>query len=264
MKKVNNYTEISEAVNRHFGRTIVTNCFISRETYDSEIKNGTLYLEEFDGGVYILKKRDGYDVLYFYLDSPESTIAPITTDEDIVCEIPYRERDENIKKVSERFSEFGYDRLFTRVRLAKKAEPAEYPDEHITAADNRDFDEIISLLQASFDRRTGCIPTDEALREDIYAGRVLVYRDGGVAGLLHYTDEKAVSEIRHVAVAEDRRGEGIASRLVQTYLSDKSGRCRVWAREDYPAARRIYEKNGYQTDGMKSEVLIFARGKGIK
>ena len=262
MKKVNNYTEITEAVDRHFGKTTVTNCFLSRETYDREIACGTLYLEETDGGVYIFRRRDGFDVMYFYLDSTDISPARITTGGDIVCEIPYRERDEKMIAVAERFTECGYDKLFSRVRLAKMAEEDYYTDEHITAADGRDHDSVAALLESSYDRRTGCLPNDESLRDDIDAGRVLVYRDGGIAGLLHYTDDKNMSEIRHVAVDETRRGEGIASHLVRAYLASRTGRCRVWAREDYHSARRIYEKNGYTADGMKSDVLIFRKGTG--
>lgn len=255
MKKITDYAVLSEAISHHFGKTTVTNCFIDRQSYDAEIAAGTLFIHEYDGGLYIIKQRDGFAILYFYLDSPASVIDQIP--ENSVIEIPYRERDEGLKSVAERFADSGTTKLFSRVRLTKIAEPTEYSDEHISVANEDDSDEIAGLLYKSFDRLTGCLPSRDVLDEDIHNGNILVYRDGGkVVGLLQLKNDKATTEIRHLAVDENYRGQGIASSLVKSYLSDKKGRARVWVREDYTDARRVYENNGYEPDGMKSTVLI--------
>ena len=254
MKKVEAYAEISAAVMRHFGRTTVTNCFIDNNAYEREIGSGTLFTEEWEDGLYIFRARSGFCILNFYLNSPESPIAPIPS--GTVCEIPYRERDEGLKKVSARLAESGFERCFTRVRLARTAEPSAFSDEHISPAADSDCEEALSLIKRAFDPRTGCIPTEDAFRADIEAGHVLVYRDGAIVGLVHFNEDKNTSDIRHVAVDESRRGEGIASLLVRAYIAGREKKCRVWAREDYVSARRVYEKNGYETDGMKSDVLI--------
>lgn len=254
MKRISDYSEISEAVARHFGRTTVTNCFIDREIYEREIKAGTLYTVENDDGLYIFRQRDGFSVMYFYLDSPDASVPDF--EGCTVTEVPYRERDEGLKAISARMQENGLEKAFTRVRLQNVAEPFEFSNDKISAATVYDTEEALRLIRKSFDNRTGCIPTVDAFRADIENGHVLVYRDGGIKGLVHFNVDKASSTIRHVAVEESCRGEGIASLLVRAYLSDKKGRCRVWAREDYNAARRVYEKNGYMPDGMKSDVLI--------
>ena len=254
MKKVESYSEVSAAIMRHFGRTTVTNCFIDRESYDREIAAGTLFTEENDGGLYIFREREGFRILNFYLSAPDAELVDIPS--DTVCEIAYRDRDEGLKTVSKRMQEAGFEYRFTRVRLARIAEPSDRHDEHISPAEAKDADEALALIKRAFDNKTGCIPTDDAFRADIVAGHVLVYRDGGIIGLVHFNEEKNSSDIRHVAVDENHRGEGIASRLVGEYIAGRDKRCRVWAREDYISARRVYEKNGYDTDGTKSDVLI--------
>ena len=255
MKKVESYSEISEAVMRHFGRTTVTNCFIDKGSYEREIAAGTLYAEENTEGLYIFRARDGFRILNFYLNSPESELIPLPS--DTVCEIAYRDRDEGLKKVSARLKEDGADHLFTRVRLMRKGEISEVCNEHISTALPEEAETVMALLKRSFDNRTGCIPTSDALSADIIENHVLVYKQNGeIIGLLHFNEDKNTSEIRHVAVDENHRGEGIASALVKAYVSLHDKKCRVWAREDYASARRVYEKNGYETDGMKSYVLI--------
>ena len=261
MKKVESYSEVSAAVMRHFRRTTVTNCFIDRATYEREINAGTLLTEEDGNGLYIYRERDGFRILNFYLNSPDVPLADIPA--DTVCEIAYRDRDEGLKTVSARFADNGFEHKFTRVRLARTAEIGDFSVEDVSSAEDADFASVRALMHSAFDRRTGCLPTDDALRADISEGHVLVYKTDSVVGLLHFNEEKNSSDIRHVAVDENHRGEGIASALVRAYISSRDKKCRVWAREDYAAARRVYEKNGYLPDGMKSDVLIKENNKGM-
>ena len=258
MKRITDYADVSSAVSRHFGRTTVTNCFIDRAAYEREISGGTLYISEYDGGLYILRSRDGFGILSFYFDSPESFAAPTFPDGmTAVCEVPYRERDAGLRTVAGLFTaDGGFVKRFTRARYSRIGDTTEYENVHVRVASQADGRSVYSLLERSFDRLTGCIPTRDALFGDIADGHILVYDDGAAAGLLHFAEDRASSEIRHLAVVENRRGEGIASALVRTYLAKRSGRLRVWAREDYTDAVRVYVRNGYIPDGMKSDVFV--------
>ena len=74
----------------------------------------------------------------------------------------------------------------------------------------------------------------------------------------HYTVQGAVAEIRHLAVAEDLRGSGLASALICAMLQACSNPLtRVWVREENTAARRVYEKNGFTPDGRTSVAYLY-------
>ncbi len=260
MKKIESYPEFSRTVTRAFGRECVTNFFLDRHTVENEIEAGTLYSIEENGSVFFFRKRDGFSIMNFYLTSVDADLPVFH--EDTVCEIPFRERDEKIKAAVVHFIAHGFDNLFTRVRLTKSSDAAEHCDGHISTATFNETAAALDLIKKAFDSRTGCIPTAAAFERDVLDGHVLVYRDVGIIGLVHWNEDGRTSDIRHVAVDERYRGQGIASALVETYSTQKSGRYRVWAREDYTSARRVYEKNGYTPDGMKSAVLYFETKKG--
>jgi len=254
MKKVESYREVSDAVLRHFVRGAVTNCFLSKDDYEREIKDGTLFLAEKEDSLFFLREREGFRRLNFYLNSPDVPLSPFPA--DTVCEIPYRDRDEGLKAVSRRMQDTGAKKLFSRIRMTGKA-GEHTPSERISPAVFGEFAEVRALLEGAFDRRTGCLPTAGELRDDIAAGRVFVYRQDGIKGLLHFTEEKNTTELRHLAVDGRVRGQGVGSTLVETYLAVREGRARVWVRDDNTPALRVYEKNGYEPDGMKSDVLLF-------
>lgn len=260
MKKIESYSEFSAAVTRCFGRGSVTNCFLDRRTVESEIEAGTLYSIESDGGVFFFRERDGFRIMNFFLSSSDTQL--ISFPDNTVCEIPFREHDEGIKATVARFIDLGFVHRFTRVRLTKRSNAEEHYNGNISTATDKDIPEALGLIKKAFDSRTGCIPTDAAFARDVRDGHVLVYRDGAIVGLVHWNEDGKTSDIRHVAVDERCRGQGIASALVGVYSTRKSGRYRVWAREDYTSARRVYEKNGYTPDGMKSAVLYFESEKG--
>ena len=92
------------------------------------------------------------------------------------------------------------------------------------------------------------------LLADISCGGVLLYGD---IGLLHHKTSKNKTELRHLCVSEAARGQGIGEKLVLAYHSHTAGIKRhVWVRSDYSPAVRIYEKCGYEADGMISHVLM--------
>lgn len=255
--KVESYEVLKDAISRHFGRETVTNCFLDKQVLEREIEEGTLSVCENEGGVYIFRERDGYRIMYFYLSSRDVPLIEIP--ECTVCEIPFRERDEGLKHVIERFEHLGFERRFYRVRLLKKVDevPAAAVSDD-TPATLGEAEKARDLIVAAFDKRTGCIPTVASFADDVKNGHVLVRRDGGnIIGLVHFEENGNFSDIRHVAVDASQRGRGIASSLVEAYTARHVGRYRVWAREDNASARRVYEKNGYSPDGMRSAVLYF-------
>jgi len=56
MKRVNNFEDLNKLISIHFKKGVYTNCFISKEEFESEIKNKTLFCHEYDGGILFFRK----------------------------------------------------------------------------------------------------------------------------------------------------------------------------------------------------------------
>ena len=117
----------------------------------------------------------------------------------------------------------------------------------------------MDFLKQEFSTFTGCLPTEDTLREALAAGQILCAQDErGICGLLHFAPGRAASELRHLAVRADCRRQGIANALFDAYMSVTGGqKSLVWARTGNEAAERFYETHDYRPDGWNSVVLQY-------
>ncbi len=252
MKRIDNYTDLSLQITRQMRRGICTNAFYTPEEYTRAIAEGKLYGEEFDGGLLLLWARDGYDRLSFWVSG---TALPFVPRRDTVAEIAFRERDKALQEVGRGLEHIGFSQLFDRVRLSKKAEASlEYPAQ---TAEEADFPQVETLLNASFHPLGGCLPTQSELLRDIKEGRVLCRRDElhAVTAILHYAVTNGASKILHLSVAPEARNRGEATALLCALQGITAGRRSiVWTQADNAAAIHCYEKFGYTLDGWKAKV----------
>lgn len=257
MKKVESYASLNGMIMKQFRRGMVTNSFLAREEYEREISGGRLYCIEAENGLLLLRRRETHAILSFWLNDgavPDKAVLPGNT----VLEIPHRERDTALLEMTEKWKTRGFELEFCRQRMIFSDSAECYENDSIRAAEHGEEQLVKELLCESFSPLTGCIPTGEALSEDIKNGGVLLYvADGEAFGLLHFTKEKKKTELRHLCVSEKSRGHGIAKSLVCRYNALTNGLTRqVWVRCDNAPAVKIYETCGYRTDGMTSDVLI--------
>ena len=252
MQKIDNFADLSPQITRQMRRGICTNAFFTPEEYSRAIAEGTLYGEEFDGGLLLLWARDGYDRLSFWLSG---TALPFVPRRDTVAEIAFRDRDIALQEVGKGLEQIGFSPLFDRVRLSKKAqESQEYPAEY--AAEN-DLPQVEALLKAGFHPLGGCLPTQSELLLDLKEGRILCRRSAqrDITAILHYAVSKGASKILHLVVVPEARKRGEATALLCALQSITDGRrSTVWTQADNAAAIACYEKFGYTLDGWKARV----------
>ncbi len=220
---------------------------------DEAVGNGEIYTHLSDSGILIFRRRETYYRTYFYLADPENPVVG-TPDLPAVLEIPYRDRDASMKTVIAGFETAGFEPLFGRIRMTRRGE--EIPGSELARTAVRDdLDGLRGIFAECFHPIAGCIPTEAELMGEIDAGHILT--DERVSGLLHFTESRTGSELRHLAVTGSMRKCGIGSELVKAYLSRCGAKkSTVWVRDDNAPAIRTYEKYGYKADGMKSAVLI--------
>jgi ribosomal-protein-alanine N-acetyltransferase len=118
-----------------------------------------------------------------------------------------------------------------------------------------DLDAVLALEEDLFapDTWTAAMYRDELSRADTRT--YLVAEDGdqvvGYAGLIAYDDEAHVSTI---AVAADRQGEGIGSRLLDVLLEEADRRSPVVileVRSDNEVAQGLYRRRGFTVIGRR-------------
>ncbi|MBR6824925.1 MAG: GNAT family N-acetyltransferase, partial [Oscillospiraceae bacterium] len=110
------------------------------------------------------------------------------------------------------------------------------------------------ILCNCFSTLTGCVPSREEWDELCSRGQVLSL----FGGLLHYETKGKITELRHLAVAEDCRRQGLGRYLVGAYLNRcGSSLSRVWTGEENLPARKLYDSLGYASDGWHSVVLYY-------
>lgn len=257
MRKIDSTASLNDGINKILTKSsaICTNFFLPADETERAVLNGEIYAEESDSGIFIFRRRENYWRTYFYLADPD---APVNGEfpAPAVLELPYRDRDEHARSAIHGFTDTGFTTLFRRIRLTRRGSELTAGSEHgIVTAQPKDSDKLKALFRDNFHPYAGCVPNDEELAAEIAAGHILTTDDA--AGLLHFTESKTGTELRHLAVEEAHRREGIGTALVLAYLNLHGGRkSAVWVRDDNEPAIITYEKQGYKADGMKSAVLI--------
>ena len=255
MKRIKSYEELSRAVSGYLRPGVAANVMVTREKFESDIQAGRLFLRAGESNLWIASRREHHVRLYFYLNDPAQ---PPEEDLDLpaVAEIAFRGDGGKLAALESCPALRGFRTVFRRIRLSRSPEPRPAGG-GISAGRPSDAKAVCRFLEANFPPLTGCLLTlDEVLAEAADKRFLVLEDEKGIAGLIHMAPEKNGVEIRHLAVREDRRGQGLAGGLVSACMEENPGRtCRAWVREDYDGARQVYAKAGFRPDGWRSLVL---------
>jgi len=260
MLQIKSLEELSALIAEQWKKGVASNAPFSAASYEKELQNGTLYAASPEQALLLVRRRDGYDRLNFYLQ-PGATLQDYVPERTTVVEIPGRAADAAMQRAKELFAARGFREKVQRQRMSLKTKitgltPVE--GYSIRPAEQSDEDAVLAML-GHYDPVLGCIPTREELRRDMEERNVLVaVADGKVAGFLHALRSGNTMEIRHLVVDPAYRGMGIATHLfaeIDAMYDVK--RTSLWVATDNVGAIRIYERLGYACDGWTSTVLRY-------
>lgn len=256
MRQIQSYEELSRAAAGYLRPGVTANVMITREKFGPDIEAGRLFAQAGEHNLWIAAHREGHVRLYFYLNDPARPLER-RFDLPAVAEVAFRGGGEKLAALEGCLALCGLEPALRRVRLARLPEPPLAGD-CASAGRPSDAGAVSLFLEANFSPLTGCLPTLDEAFSGMEDRRFLTVEDEkGIAGLIHVTPEKNGVEIRHLAVREDRRGQGLAGKLVTACLRENPGKvCRVWVREDYGSARQVYEQAGFEPDGWHSQVYL--------
>jgi len=261
LKKVPDFKTLSALLMRyHIRRGILTNNFISGERRSDCISANSLSYRCEGENLFLLEDREDFSRLYFDLADTDLLPAFDTAEKPVVTEIVLRPGDEKTLAALQVFSRAGFQRILTRERMQRGADSIKGDRRGAVPAVRADIEAVGTLLRRNFDALTGCLLNAQELLREIDAG--MIYKlsvDDRIAGLLHFSSDKKGVEIRHLAVCEQQRGKGIASRLLRRCLMEYGGGARLWVSKDNDAAKAFYQKHGFSADGWESYVMIKKR-----
>ena len=249
MQKIEAFAQAAGLLGAQLRRGVVTNSFLTAADCDREAKTG-LYVYEADGELLVFRDRGTHYILNFFLQQGARPSLPELS-KPVVTELAYRPKDADaMLSAVAYFREIGFEEVLRRTRRTRSG---------VSAGAAAGEAAVMDFLKQEFSTFTGCLPTEDTLREALAAGQILCAQDErGICGLLHFAPGRAASELRHLAVRADCRRQGIANALFDAYMSVTGGqKSLVWARIGNEAAERFYETHDYRPDGWNSVVLQY-------
>ena len=250
----------------HIKPGVITNNFMEKRDYLSEIERGTLYYETWKGGLLLLRRRRGFSRLNYYLTGPD-VLPELPERETLVTEHVFRPGDDG-KEIYDFLNRLGFEALFQRARFVREEDGGKVPEydggkvknggSGAETASAEDAEAHMSFWFPASVRKPAACRKETNCRRWRKRDATIRARDesGGIAGILHFKSAKETWEIRHLAVSEEMRGLGIAGGMAEMCFRLNVGKTGlVWARKDYAPAVGFYRNTGYRPDGWTSAVM---------
>ena len=242
MKKITEYKELSPLIMRYYKRGVLTNNFLSKEDYLSEISEGRLFYESSDMFLCLYVLRDDFYQLYFYALSDE-VVLPVA-DRDLVCDCVGHE---------DFLCKNGFTKLMTRTKLECSDTGKIFLNETLVA-EHKDANCVFKLMSDVFNPITGYVPTHTKIQNECLNG--LIYKvvcDNKVVAVLRLAVSAKSVQIKHLCVDNLFQGRGFGKKLCVAALSHGKN-CSVWTGEENLSALNLYKSFGFKESGLKSAV----------
>lgn len=203
---------------------------------------GNVSIVENDKGKILLSDEGRYYSLFYFLKEEVPFLVP-QCDKTLICELFYRKTEQEFSFLEES----GFERYASFQRMARKSEQ-EQCGEMIPVSR-----EAFDIIRREFDCYADSIPKDEI---DFLAEHYEITMQEN-QGMLVYDIKNRVSTLKYIYVPMNSRNQGNAGKLIEKYFLDTGAlvnRYVLWVNEKNEKAIRLYEKCGYQSDGMKKIV----------
>ena len=243
----------------------LSNCYLLPEVQKEKAAAGLLSLKEIENGLLLLEDCGSFYRCYYDL-SPDALPGFPDLHREAVAELPYNGSpgDKQLLQIR-RLLEMGFSlgRESAVMSCSRDALISHrLPDLHVVhEALPSEISEILALLQNTFDPRFAYLPSREELCTALRDGRLLtVSKEGRLLAVLHAGLEGSAAMIRHLAVAEAYRGNGLGKCLVEAYHRKYVAQASVfrhWVDVKNAAAIALYRSFGYDFSIRKACEYVF-------
>lgn len=130
----------------------------------------------------------------------------------------------------------------------------------ITDCRQEDLDQIEHIICAKFDSTTEGILHLSEISQAVNARDIkIIKKDDNVIGMYWAQRKPGIFELRYLYVSPEQRGGGIGQSLLADYLEkavSEKNRCLLWVKKCNKVALSLYEKHGFNVDGLKCFVFL--------
>lgn len=240
-----------------------TNFLLPEEVYLKAAAEKKCSVYRFEGGCYLFFQQEHHIDFYFFLEKGTAPVEVPPVSLPLVMEQVCLEKKGQEPKAS-LWEKVGFRPYLERKRLVMPIVEGVSGGRNIVYAEAAHADQILQMMEESFEPYTSALPERKELLESIARHEVLAeIRDGRLVGFLRFGWEKKNCVLWQIAVLASEKGKGIGKKLVRDWVwlvSPEALRCQLWVRTDNPAAMRMYEKTGFLPDGRIAPVMIKEKG----
>jgi ribosomal protein S18 acetylase RimI-like enzyme len=245
-----------------------TNFFPVQRRLQEWIDHDELQGDFRDGASFYFRRDRDFHHLYFCAASQtalkrEIACMPEIKSERMVLDIVGKEADLSGLLALWESADFRRGpRLYRMVRTSQPGgSPAANGESPVAFADKADGQEILALLENTFNRYDEQLPTTYEIEAAVEARQILVARhEDRIGGLLFFETQGLSSTLRFWAVAPACRMLRFGSALMRQYFATQSAvrRFVLWVAMDNLDAVQKYRHYGYAPDGLVDYVLANA------
>lgn len=240
MKKIETIAEFNEIFRANLSKKGFSN--LEGLLFDAEglIRQGTLFYEPVDGGVFFFQDEGAYFQTYYALKGDVTSAICPRREKPCILDFIFKPGKEGAFPA---LLEEGGWRPYMKRRSATM-DVGEAARAGVLALEE-DAEKITELQWNHIDPYTGhCLPVDE-MAEEIKNERVFASYDGArLRGYLRYSSRSRHLILENIVVSPGARGEGVGRELVEMLMAVAKEKgfsaIRLWVREDNEAAIRLY------------------------
>lgn len=263
------YSDLIKAITRKY-RTIITNCYLSKEMVERYISMDRLLFKTFEGGILFLTDEKFFYNEYYFMN-PVATIPSLELNKMVVVKNLYKEKRESLLTVEKAFEENGF--LFNCTFLQLKADVNE---ERMLL--NPHYEKAMRLFELyglklvnpsvdmldqirDFQFQTPMISfwdfmyfsNDELMKDSSEDKlRCVVNSEGVIIGAVYKHEEG----MGWIAVKDEYRlVPGVAIALSMPSLNNANTR-KIWVRSDNIKSMKYHLKLGYNENGLKMDEWV--------
>lgn len=248
------------------GKPSLTNCYLSYLDIQKKLIDGEIHVYSNQDIVVLVEEIHGtYKMYYFLKDSGElnddiyrALSREMEKYDFLTTDIITKGKSGHLNIVKKMGFDF-YKKYFRLQLIADKEKVFPLPEKAVFA-EEKDVDEIYELLYGSFDVLSDHLLTKEELNQSLISHRVIkICKNGELAGILISEKHGVKSYLRALCVNAKYRNMDIGFSLMGNYINmhrKESKSFYLWVESTNQSAINLYEKFGYQSDGLKDYIYL--------
>jgi len=247
---------------------LATNLFPTEAKLQSWVDRQALTIEAGPESFVLLRRDRDFHHVYYYasgFDVLDRALRQLVAETAATLVADLVGRDVELAEPMAAFVKRGfrpYTRLLRLARVVSGPDAAPEPSE-VRPAQEADAEQVLGMLEASFDRFAEQLPDEHEIVGAIANRSILVACDGAqITGLLYFERTGLTSIIRYWLVDPAYQNRKVGARLMRSYFAGSPGvrRFTLWVLAANENALLRYGHYGYAPDGLCDEVVISRPG----